>query len=103
MEYLKGLAIVVVVVLFIYKLIDILLAKLGGITMLLKVRDLVADTVHAVEQTIDAPGEEKKQQALEYIDVILEKAKIDLDPQIIDLFLEAAVFIMNLSLKPKTN
>lgn len=99
MEYVKALGIVIAAVVLVYKLLEMFVAKIGGMDTLTKAYELISKAVQAIEQTVDAPGETKKEQALELIEILLAEAGITLEPTIIDLFLEAAVFAMNLILK----
>lgn len=99
MELLKSVSIVVTVAILVYKVLDLVVAKIGGVNTLLKARDIITDVVQSIEQTVDGSGEVKKQKAVEMIYILFDKFGINLEPEIVDLLIEAAVFAMNLILK----
>lgn len=57
--------------------------------------DIVKTAVYAIEQTSDGHGKVKKDAVLEYVKNQLSNSKIKYDLELLDKFIESAVFEMN--------
>lgn len=72
------------------------LVKTLGMDKMDTIMKIVKEVVYSIEQTLkDVDGEVKKNEAMKLAKEILNSLKIHVDDKMLDMLIEAAVFLMN--------
>ena len=72
------------------------LVKTLGMDKMDTIMKIVKEVVYSIEQTLkDVDGEVKKNEAMKLAKEILNSLKIQVDDKMLDMLIEAAVFLMN--------